>query len=254
MAEQTAGRPPSDVLADLATRAAVASRLRSASEDRLLQSILDAAVALFRAGAGSMALVLGEPERLEFVAAAGPRAEGVVGRSMGVGEGLAGYVVQTGEAIALAHPTSDPRFGRGIAAQTGFMPESLMAVPLRAVDSVVGVIEILDCRDGSFDSDAIALASIFARQAAIAIESTRIEREFPVLVARVLDSYGIEAPPEFREAVAALPNRTSDDFWELVDEIATLSDASPRMRGFIADLLPVAGEHLSDAPPRRARR
>jgi transcriptional regulator with GAF, ATPase, and Fis domain len=134
------------------------------------------------------------------------------------------------------------------------MPESLLAVPLRAVDSVVGVIEILDCRDGSFDSDAITLASIFARQAAIAIESTRVEREFPVLVARVLDSYGIEADPEFREAVAALPERTTDDFWELVDEIATLSDASPRLRGFIADLLPVADQHLREAPPRRARR
>jgi len=91
----------SPILRDLAIRAAVASRLRSVSEDRLLESILEAAVALFRAGAGSMALVMTNPERLEFVCAAGPETGDIVGRSVGIGEGLAGYVVQTGEAIAL---------------------------------------------------------------------------------------------------------------------------------------------------------
>src|SRR4051794_22233113 len=141
------GVPP--IMRELATRAAVASRLRSVSEDRLLQSILEAAVALFRAGAGSMALVMPDPDRLEFVAAAGPHTGNIVGRSIDIGEGLAGYVVQTGEAIAIADPGADPRFDRAVAEQSGFMPKSLMAVPLRAVDSVVGVLEILDARDGS---------------------------------------------------------------------------------------------------------
>jgi GAF domain-containing protein len=243
--------PP--ILRELATRAAVASRLKSVSEDRLLQSILEAAVALFRAGAGSMALVMTNPDRLEFVAAAGPETGDVVGRSIGIGEGLAGYVVQTGEAIAIKDPGADPRFGRSVAEKTGVMPKSLMAVPLRAVDSVVGVLEVLDAHDGSFGTDDIAMASIFARQAAIAIESTRIEREFPVLLAKVLESYGLDVDPQLGADLRALESRTDDDFWVLVDEIAVLGDASSSFRSFLKDLLPLARTHMRDATWGRAR-
>jgi GAF domain-containing protein len=248
---ETPGVPP--ILRELATRAAVASRLRSVSEDRLLQSILEAAVTLFRAGAGSMALVMTSPDRLEFVAAAGPGTGDIAGRSIGIGEGLAGYVVQTGEAIAIADPGADPRFGRSIAERTGVMPKSLMAVPLRAVDSVVGVLEILDARDGTFTGDDIAMASIFARQAAIAIESTRIEREFPVLLAKVLEAYDLDAEAGLGDDLQLLSSRTDDDFWVLVDEIAALGDASPAFRSFLKDLLPLARTHMRDATWGRAR-
>jgi len=243
----------SPLLRELAIRAAVASRLRSVSEDRLLQSILEAAVALFRAGAGSMALVMTNPDRLEFVAAAGPETGDIVGRSVGIGEGLAGYVVQTGEAIAIKDPGADPRFGRSVAEKTGIMPKSLMAVPLRAVDSVVGVLEILDAHDGSFGPDDIALASIFARQAAIAIESTRVEREFPVLLGKVLEAYGLEGDADLASNLASLSARTDDDFWVLVDEIAALGEASPAFRSFLKDLLPLARQHMRDATWGRAR-
>jgi len=250
MAEQPEVPP---ILRELATRAAVASRLRSVSEDRLLKSILEAAVTLFRAGAGSMALVMTNPDRLEFVAAAGPHTGDVIGRSIGIGEGIAGYVVQTGEAIAIADPSTDPRFGRSVADQTGVMPTSLMAVPLRAVDSVVGVLEILDARDGTFSSDDIAMASIFARQAAIAIESTRIEREFPLLLGKVLEAYDVHAGTELADDLRRLESRTDDDFWVLVDEIAALGDASPSFRAFLKDLLPLARTHMRDATWGRAR-
>jgi GAF domain-containing protein len=250
MAEQPEVPP---ILRELATRAAVASRLRSVSEDRLLKSILEAAVTLFRAGAGSMALVMTNPDRLEFVAAAGPHTGDVIGRSIGIGEGIAGYVVQTGEAIAIADPSTDPRFGRSVADQTGVMPTSLMAVPLRAVDSVVGVLEILDARNGSFTTDDIAMASIFARQAAIAIESTRVEREFPLLLAKVLEAYDIDAGAELADDLQRLESRTDDDFWVLVDEIAALGDASPSFRSFLKDLLPLARTHMRDATWGRGR-
>jgi len=241
------------VLRELATRAAVASRLRSVSEDRLLETILESAVAIFRAGAGSMALVMHNPDRLQFVCAAGPETGDIVGRSIGIGEGLAGYVVQTGEAIAIADPGADPRFGRSVAEQTGVLPKSLMAVPLRAVDSVVGVLEILDSRSGSFSTEDIATASIFARQAAIAIESTRVEREFPLLLAKVLEAYGLEEDQDLHKGLHALDDRSDDDFWVLVDEIAALGDASPAFRSFLKDLLPLARRHMRDATWGRAR-
>jgi signal transduction protein with GAF and PtsI domain len=242
------------VLAELLTRAEVVSRLRSGSEARLLQSILDAAVALFRAQAASIALATADGETLEFIVAAGSQGTDVVGLRIGAGQGIAGYVYQTGEAIALADPRADPRFGRAVAEQTGYVPDSLLAVPLQTPERTIGVLEILDCRDGSFGSEAIALASVFARQAGVAIEASRVEREFPVLVAHALESYGLELSPEHEAAVRALPARVGDDFWELVDEIATLQQASPEMRAFIRDLLPVASRHLGKSRERRFAR
>jgi GAF domain-containing protein len=251
MSEEPSGHDVDPVLRELVARAAVASRLRSVSEDRLLASVLEAAVALFRAGAASLAMVVGD--RVEFVAAAGLRGSSVVGRSIGIGEGIAGYVIQTGEPIAISRPSEDPRFGRAFSEQTGFVPDSILAVPLQTPDAVVGVMEILDCRDGAFSSADLALASVFAKQAAIAIDATRVEREFPILLANALASYGLEAAPELEQEVASLASQSPDDFWELVDEVAALAQASPAMRSFIRELLPVAARHVG-ARPRTTQR
>lgn len=239
------------ILIELVRRAGIASRLRSRSEGRLLQTILDAAVALFRANAASVALVTADGQSLEFVLAAGTKGAGVVGRTIGIDEGLAGYVFQTGEPMALGSPEADPRFGRTIAEQTGYVPSSILVVPLLAPDRTIGVIEILDCRDGLFSAGDLELASIFARQAATAIDATRVEREFPILLANALASYELELEPEIRQAVETLPSQVGDDFWRLVDEIAGLSQASPATRAFILDLLVVANRHL-ESPRERS--
>jgi GAF domain-containing protein len=115
------------------------------------------------------------------------------------------------------------------------------------------VLEILDAHDGSFGADDMALASIFARQAAIAIESTRVEREFPILLVKVLEAYGLEADRDLAQQVSGLEARTDDDFWVLVDEIAALADASPAFRSFLKDLLPLARRHMRDATWGRGR-
>jgi GAF domain-containing protein len=248
-------QPPVDPILDaLLTRAEVVSRLRSGSEARLLESILEAAVALFRAQAASIALVTDDGEQLEFIVAAGSRSAGVVGLRIGTGQGIAGYVFQTGEAIALANPASDPRFGRAVADQTGFLPDSILAVPLQTPARTLGVLEILDSRDGAFAADALSVGSVFARQAAVAIEASRVEREFPILLANALAAYDLDLTPELDAAVRNLPGRDGDGFWELVDEIAALQRASPQMRAFIRDLLPVAHRHIGQSRERRFAR
>jgi signal transduction protein with GAF and PtsI domain len=247
-------QPVDPVLLELLTRAEIVSRLRSGSESRLLQSILEAAVALFHADAASIALATADGESLEFIVAAGSQGTDVIGLRIGSGLGIAGYVFQPGEAIAIADPKSDPRFGRSVADQTGFLPNSLLAVPLETPERTIGVLEVLDSRDGSFDSDALNLASIFARQAAVAIEASRVEREFPILVANALASYELAPSPDLEQALRSMPAHSADDFWELVEEIAALQQASPQMRAFIRDLLPVASRHLGRSRERRFSR
>lgn len=243
-----------ELLTELARRAAIASRLRSQSESRLLQSILDAAVSLFRAEAASLALANAAGDSLEFTLAAGTKGQGVVGTIIPIAEGIAGFVCQTGEPMALASPVDDARFGRTIAEQTGYVPRSILAVPLLTPERVVGVIEILDCRDGPFTGRDIEVASSFARQAAIAIDASRVEREFPLLIANALAAYDLEMSPEVAAAVASIQHRTQDDFWDLVDSIAALAGGNPRMLTFVRDLLPIVNQHLVESTgPRFVR-
>ncbi len=233
------------VLVELARRAAIASRLRSDSEERLLQVILDTAVLMFRAEAASLALMSRDGASLEFAVASGAKGRGVIGRSIGITEGIAGYVLQTGQPLALASPESDPRFGRTIAEQTGYLPQSLLAVPLLTTERTVGVIEILDCRDGSFSAGDLELAAAFARQAAIAVDAFRVEREFPVLVAKSLASYGLAGDAELEASLSTMTDGIEDDFWSLVDAIAAMSTVSPAMRSFVREMLPIAARLFS---------
>jgi GAF domain-containing protein len=226
-----------DLLRELGRRAAVAGGLRSEIQLRLLRSILDAAVALFDAAAASIAL--DADGELEFVVAAGSQGQGVVGRRVPYGQGLVGYVFQTGEPIALGDTSADPRFGRQMAEQTGYVPRTILAVPLATGETTVGVLEILDRHAGAFSGDDLALASVFARQAALAIDATRVERDVGRLWARVMEAHAVAAEPAGLDAFVAAAGDLDpgDDFWALVDVVAREWDSPPERRAFVIELL-----------------
>jgi GAF domain-containing protein len=226
-----------ELIRELGHRAAVARGLRSDIQLRLLRSILDAAVALFNAAAASIALE--SDGELEFVVAAGEQGQGVIGRRVPTDQGLVGYVFQTGEPIALGDTASDPRFGRQLAESTGYVPRTILAVPLATGEQTVGVLEVLDRRAGAFSGDDLALASVFARQAALAIDATRVERDVGRLWARVLEAHDLDPSASERDAFAAAVADLDpgDDFWALVDRVAREWSSSPERRAFVIDLL-----------------
>jgi GAF domain-containing protein len=61
-----------------------------------------------------------------------------------------------GRPLAIADCRDDPRFASAIAAGTGYVPHTLLAVPLRLGERVIGVLELLDRRDGEPYRDADA--------------------------------------------------------------------------------------------------
>jgi GAF domain-containing protein len=61
---------------------------------------------------------------------------------------------------------SDPRFAERIAAGTGYVPNTLLAVPLVRDGDVLGVLSILDRRDGGpYDQADVTRAELFAELA-----------------------------------------------------------------------------------------
>ena len=144
------------------------------SNDALLQSIVDVAAKIFNAAAASILLVNEKEQVLEFKVAYGASNRDLVGMKFPIDKGIAGYVVLTGQPLTVSNVRQDPRFNQDFAKSTGYVPNSILATPLIVEDRVIGVMEVLDKIGAtSFGMGEMELMSMFANQAAIAINQSR---------------------------------------------------------------------------------
>ena len=242
------------VLAAVAARAAAATRLEPAGGEAVLRSVAEATVTLFDAEAASITLHDPVTDRLVIRVAAGTAGEGAVGVSMGSSEGIAGYVFTTGQPLAVSDVAADPRFDRSTAEVTGYVPRSILAVPLVDDEGSIGVLEVLDRRgDAGFDLRDLELAAVFARQATVAIRAGRVERDVAGLlrlaIVNVADGAALDAGAvdvAVAEAVAALDEDDEAALWTLADAVARARHAAPGEIALVVDIL--------DALARRAAR
>jgi GAF domain-containing protein len=231
----------------LALRAEAARRLTPPSGKAVVTSIVEATVTLFGAEAASIALFDATDNKLVFSVAAGAHGQEVVGLAIDPGQGVAGYVFSTGEPMALADVAGDARFGRSTAEQTGYVPRSLVAVPLVDDEGILGVLEVLDKRaEAAFDLRDVELATVFARQATVAIRATQIERDTASLLRSVfgeLDSdqeTTIDVEAIVSDATAELDANGDDRaLWALADQIARLRTVDPGQIDLVRELLGV---------------
>jgi GAF domain-containing protein len=155
-------------LGELAT--ALGPAVRPAGTDELLRSLTGTARRLFGAAACSLALLSDDESELLYTVAAGEGAADVTGMRIPSSQGIAGWVVQSGQPIAVSDLASDPRFSREVAEQTGYVPQAILAVPVETPQRMLGVISLLDRdpRRPGAEQD-MALLSLFADQAALAL-------------------------------------------------------------------------------------
>ncbi len=153
-------------------RDAVAAGILAAESGHreLLQSIVEVARAIFGARASSIFLLDEEADELVFEAVAGEGAGSLIGRRLPSSTGIAGWVLVTRQPLVLADVEQDPRFARDVAEATGYVPKSLMAVPLLHEEEVLGVLQVLDRpQQERFSLSEMDLLGLFANQAAIAL-------------------------------------------------------------------------------------
>jgi GAF domain-containing protein len=248
-----------DAVRAITLRLEAGRRLAPPATSQLLRSIVEATVALFDAEASSIALYDSATQQLVFQVAAGSQGEGVVGLAIAPDQGIAGYVFTTGQPLALSDVARDARFGRAAAEQTGYLPRSVVAVPLLDDEGSIGVLEVLDKRtEAAFDLRDIELASVFARQATVAIRASRIERDAAALLSSALtaiaagDAADVDAV--VADAVATLTREEDGNLWLLADEIARLRAADPAELDLVRELLAVLVRRAERTGDARARR
>ena len=245
-------------LESVAARAAVVGRLEPPAGEAVLRSVAEATVTLFDAEAASIALHDAASDRLVIRVAAGTAGEGAVGLAMGSSEGIAGYVFTTGQPLAVSDVAADPRFDRSAAEGTGYVPRSILAVPLVDDGGTIGVLEVLDRRgDAGFGLRDIELAAVFARQATVAIRSSRVERDAGELLRATLAALAGDAARDVDGAIdAAIASLDDgeDGLWALADAVARARAAAPGEVALVIDILDALARRAPRATPRTFRR
>lgn len=143
-------------------------------QDQLLLTVLNEVQHVFDVAATSLWLI--DPTTGELVCrqATGPRREAVCGWRLAPGEGIAGWVVQRGESLIVPDTQADERHSKVIDQRIGLPLRSILSVPLRARQDLIGALHVADTTVNRFSRSDLTLMEPLAATAAIAIENARL--------------------------------------------------------------------------------
>jgi serine phosphatase RsbU (regulator of sigma subunit) len=93
--------------------------------------------------------------------------------------GITGRVARTRTAANISCPDDDPDWDESFDRRTGFNTRNILAVALTAPcdDTLLGVLQLLNKRDGAFDAVDEELVGGFSQHAAVALDRARLVRE-----------------------------------------------------------------------------
>jgi len=145
----------------------------------VLEFIIDRGTKRMRAKASSLLLVNPKAKKLYFEVATGEAKDEVRKFEINIGQGIAGWVAQKGETLLIQDVNSDPRWYKQISESIGFKTCSILCVPLKTDDEIIGVMEMIDKEDGSpFQEEDKSILEAFAALAAQAISNAKKIKQF----------------------------------------------------------------------------
>lgn len=227
--------------------------------DDLLQRLLEVT------GADSVFFLVREGDELRLCASRGMGTQPQETVTVPVGEGIAGLVATTGEAAYVEDVPHDPRIRVEVFRASGII--SMLAVPMRYSDEVMGVVNIGWMRHHDYDVDEVGLLRLAADRIALAYRNATLyegERH----VAETLQEGLISVPSEmagvgiahiYRSATEQ--SRVGGDFYDafeldidriglLIGDISGKGVAAATLTGLVRNSIHV---HASEGlPPSEA--
>lgn len=142
--------------------------------ERLLNMILEIAIKLLKVE--NISLFLYDSENKCLIPKIYKGLPDDIAKSLKIkpGEGIIGYVAETGENLLIKDIERDERFAKKSSSKR-YRTKSLICVPLKIKEDIIGVLSINNKKDGRpFEDGDLEIATIFASQAAIAIENANL--------------------------------------------------------------------------------
>ncbi len=223
----------------------IGSVLASSTFDihQVLNYTMDMIRSLMNVEAGSLSLVKGD--ELEFAVSFEIDVAALQKFRLKLGQGISGAVAARGEAIVDNEIGNSRHFYGKIDDATGFKTRSVLCVPMISQGRVIGVIEVLNRRQGDFsDKDKDLLQSI-ATSVSIALENARLYKETVAMAANergIRNMFQKFVPKEIVNKIIGGAGSEQT----LVEEFKTITLLNLDIRGF-TDLTRKIGPHKSVA-------
>lgn len=145
-------------------------------EEELSGVVLDALAKAVNTEAGTIYHV-SEAQEIIPTAACGASLDLLKALGFTMGKGVVGWVAQYGQPVKVDSPGTDHRFMGAADAATGFKTRSILSAPILAKGKVIGVLELINRKEGAFTSTELELLSMIGREMGIAFENVRLIRK-----------------------------------------------------------------------------
>jgi HD-GYP domain-containing protein (c-di-GMP phosphodiesterase class II) len=141
--------------------------------DILLEKIMDYALSITNSDAGSL-LLMENGNNLVFKILRGEQASQLLGKTVEAGKGLTGWAAERGLPVRIDDVSKDDRFSPEYDTLTGYKTKTIMCIPLKIKDKVIGVLVLLNKKDGHpYRPRDEEIITYLADQAAISIMKTK---------------------------------------------------------------------------------
>jgi len=144
----------------------------------ILKIIMEKTADFIRAEGWSILLIDKERQELVFEAAAGEAGEKLIGMRLKINQGVAGWVARTGKSLIVEDVSKDPRFYDGVDKKTKFTTKSILCVPMKSRDEIIGVVEVINKIGGEpFTRDDLEIFENLVQHITIALRNAQIYRK-----------------------------------------------------------------------------
>lgn len=144
----------------------------------ILNTIMEKAAELIMAEGWSVLLINEGTNDLVFEAASGKAGKKLLGMRLKIGQGVAGWVAHYGKPLIVPDVAKDPRFYSGVDRQTKFTTKSVLCVPMRSRDRIIGVVEVVNKVGGDqFTQDDFEIFENVVAHLTIALEKAQMYRK-----------------------------------------------------------------------------
>ncbi len=140
----------------------------------ILSKVITSTNEIFRAEAGSVALLEPAGQTLVVQAAIGMGDGAVRGLRLPVNLGIMGWVAAHSQPALVPDTSRDSRFFDGVDQKSGFCTRSVLCVPLKIHEQTIGVIELMNIHPRYLNEDGLKILSVIADHAALVIENARL--------------------------------------------------------------------------------
>ncbi|MGI2327113.1 HD domain-containing phosphohydrolase [Planococcus sp. YIM B11945] len=146
--------------------------------DDVFQNILLQMVQVVGAEAGTLWVLNKDDEKIEAVAAYGPSSEAILNIKMKKEEGIVGKAIMSGNEQLIENVADNLDWANRVDRSSGFITKSMITVPLKVKETVLGALQLLNKKETAFFSEQdIALAVALANQSALALHNSQMYDE-----------------------------------------------------------------------------